>query len=215
MYNRSRRTIFKLRKVIGMKIEKINDNKIKVTLSTTELKERNLDFQALRYNTPEAQTLFWDMMKQAENEHGFKTTNCQLFIEAASINDGQFIVTVTKLQTKALPPVPQKKKLPTPELKVRKKQPQKPQNFIYKFDDFEQICNLLSAIKAHSDIPSTLYEYKGAFFIVSNPPKQLHLIISEFGEIIKDSIAIEGILQEHGKKLIPKNAFDKLMKSFK
>jgi len=101
--------------VISVKIEKINDNKIKVTLSTSELEERNLDFQSLRYNTPEAQTLFWDMMKQAENEHGFKTTNCQLFIEAASINNGQFIVTVTKLQEKALPPSPQKRKLPVPK----------------------------------------------------------------------------------------------------
>ena len=198
-----------------MKIEKINDNKIKVTLSTVELKERNLDFQSLRYNTPEAQTLFWDMMKQAESEHGFKTTNCQLFIEAASINDGQFIVTVTKLQDKALPPVPQKKKLPMPELKVRKKQTVGNENSIYKFDDFEQIFNLISTATIPDNIPATLYEYKGAFFIVSNPPKQLHLIISEFGEIIKDSIAIEGILQEHGKKIIEKNAFTQLIKNFK
>lgn len=198
-----------------MKIEKINDNKIKVTLSTTELKERNLDFQSLRYNTPEAQTLFWDMMKQAENEHGFKTTNCQLFIEAASINDGQFIVTVTKLQNKTLPPVPQKKKLPMPDLKVKKKQPIKNENYVYKFDDFEQLCNLLASKAIPSDIPSTLYEYKNSFFIVSNPPKQVHLIISEFGEIIKDSIAIEGILQEHGKKIISKNAFNILSETFK
>ena len=82
-------------------IEKINDNKIKITLSNSELEERNLDFQSLRYNTPEAQTLFLDMMKQAEYEHGFKTANCQLFIEAASVNNGQFIVTVTKLQEKS------------------------------------------------------------------------------------------------------------------
>jgi len=198
-----------------MKIEKINDNKIKVTLSNSELEERNLDFQSLRYNTPEAQTLFWDMMKQAENEHGFKTTNCQLFIEAASINNGQFIVTVTKLQDKALPPAPQKKKLPIPELKVRKKYNSKPENFVYKFDDFEQICNLLLTTSIPPDTPSSLYEYKGAFFIISNPPKQLHLIISEFGEVIKDSIAIEGILQEHGKKIINKNAFNQLAKNFK
>lgn len=198
-----------------MKIEKINDNKIKVTLSVKELEERNLDFQALRYNTPEAQTLFWDMMKQAENEHGFKTTNCQLFIEAASINDGKFIVTVTKLQDKALPPVPQKKKLPVPELKVRKKQASKSENFIYKFNDFEQICGLLSATQIPSNLASTLYEYKHAFFLVSKPAKHLHLTISEFGEVVKDSITIEGILQEHGNKIIEKNALNQLEKSFK
>ena len=198
-----------------MKIEKISDNKIKVTLSVKELEERNLDFQSLRYNTPEAQTLFWDMMKQAENEHGFKTSNCQLFIEAASINDGKFIVTVTKLQDKVLPPVPQKKKLPIPELKVRKKQTNKSENSIYKFDDFEQICNLLSATEIPSNLASTLYEYKNAFFLVAKPSKDLHLIISEFGEIVKDSVTIEGLLQEHGNKIVEKNALNKLEKSFK
>lgn len=199
---------------MDMKIEKINDNKIKVTLSVSELEERNLNFQSLRYNTPEAQTLFWDMMKQAENEHGFKTTNCQLFIEAASINDGQFIVTITRLQDKVLPPAPQKKKLPMPELKVRKKQQDKSQNVVYKFDDFEQICNLVSATSTISNEPSTLYEYKNSFFIVANPTKQTHLIISEFCEVIKDSTEVEGILQEHGTKIIEKEAFSKIAKSF-
>jgi len=199
-----------------MKIEKINDNKIKVTLSTTELQERNLNFQALRYNTPEAQTLFWDMMKQAENEHGFKTANCQLFIEAAaSVNDGQFIVTVTKLQDKDLAPVPQKKKLPIPELKVRKKSVSKNQNFIYKFNDFEQIYNLVESTEIPSDLTATLYEYQNSFFIVSKPSKQLHLIISEFGEIVNDSVVIEGILAEHGNKIIENNAFSTIANSLK
>jgi len=169
----------------------------------------------LRYNTPEAQTLFWDMMKQAENEHGFKASNCQLFIEAASINDGKFIVTVTKIQDKALPPVPQKKKLPVPELKVRKKQAAKSENSIYKFDDFEQICSLLSAIDIPSNLTSTLYEYKSAFFLVAKPSKHMSLIISEFGEVVKDSIAVEGILQEHGNKIAEKNALSQLAKNFK
>lgn len=197
-----------------MKIEKINDNKIKVTLSTSELEERNLDFQSLRYNTPEAQTLFWDMMKQAENEHGFKTTNCQLFIEAASINDGQFIVTVTKLQEKALPPSPPKKKLPVPELKVKKKSYIENENMVYKFNDFEEICNLIKSSSDLSNFSSTLYEYKGAYFLVMKPSKEIHLIISEFGEIVKDSIAVEAILKEHGNKIIEKNAINQIAQSF-
>jgi AraC-like DNA-binding protein len=90
-----------------MKIEKINENKIKITLSARDLQERNLDFQALRYNSPEAQHLFWDMIKKAESEHGFSASNCQLFIEAASIMDGNFIVTITKMTDgRALPNIP-------------------------------------------------------------------------------------------------------------
>ena len=197
-----------------MKIEKINDNKIKVTLSTSELEERNLDFQSLRYNTPEAQTLFWDMMKQAENEHGFKTTNCQLFIEAASINNGQFIVTVTRLQDKVLPPPIPKKKIPMPELRVKKKISNDSENTIYKFNDFEEICNLILATNIPQNAESTLYEYKGAYFLILHSTKQMHLISAEFGEIVKDSVAAHGMLKEHGNKIIEKNAIKNISEKF-
>ena len=90
----------------------------------------------------------------------------------------------------------------------------KSENTIYRFDDFEQICTLLTATSFPNDLHSTLYKYKNSFFIVTKPSKQLHLIISEFSEVIKDSIAVEGILQEHGTKIIEKEAFNKIAKSF-
>ncbi len=197
-----------------MKIEKINDNKIKITLSNRELEERNLDFQSLRYNTPEAQTLFLDMMKQAEYEHGFKTANCQLFIEAASINDGQFIVTVTKLQEKSLPPIPQKRKNSLPELKVKKKQTVVNQKVVYKFDNFEEICELVKTKSIPLDIPSTLYEYNNTFFLVLIPSPKTHLLILEFGEQVKDSKIAEGFLYEHGNKIIDGEVMNVINKNF-
>ena len=203
----------KIRKVISVKIEKLSDNKIRITLSSTELKERHLDFQALRYNTPEAQTLFLDMMKQAENEHGFKTSNCQLFIEAASINDGQFIVTVTKIQEKALPPVPQKRRT-LPEIKVRKKQTSTSGKIIYKFDEFEQICELIKSKSIPLDLPSTLYEYNNTFFLVLKPSPKTHLLILEFGEMVKDLDIAEGFLSEHGNKIIDSSALNTINENF-
>lgn len=197
-----------------MKIEKINDNKIKITLSNSELEERNLNFQSLRYNTPEAQTLFLDMMKQAEYEHGFKTANCQLFIEAASVNNGQFIVTVTKLQEKTLPPVPQKRKNSLPELKVKKKQTVVNQKIVYKFDNFEQICELVKTKSVPLDIPSTLYEYNNTFFLVLIPSPKTHLLILEFGEQVKDSKIAESFLYEHGNKIIDGEVMDVINKNF-
>ena len=41
-----------------MKIEKINENKIKVTISFNDLEERNIDLNSLNYNSPETQELF-------------------------------------------------------------------------------------------------------------------------------------------------------------
>lgn len=200
--------------MISVKIEKLSDNKIRITLSSKELEERHLDFQALRYNTPEAQTLFIDMMKQAENEHGFKTANCQLFIEAASVNNGQFIVTVTKLQEKALPPVPQKRRNNLPELKIKKKRLESLEKVIYKFNDFEQICEMLKAKCIPLDLPSSLYEYNNTFFLVVKPSPKIHLLILEFGELVKNNEVAEGYLQEHGNKIIDKSALSIINDNF-
>ena len=46
-----------------MKIERINENEIKVTISVNDLLERNIDLSSLNYNSPQAQELFWDMME--------------------------------------------------------------------------------------------------------------------------------------------------------
>jgi len=201
-----------------MKIEKINDNKIRITLSDSELQERNLDFQSLRYNTPEAQTLFFDMMKMAETEHGFHTANCQLFIEAASVNGGQFIVTITKLHDKVLPPIP-KKKTVVPELKIKKK----PiiLNLIYRFDSFEQLCDLANSHLLPVELPTELYEYKNVYFLSVKTAKmqkeqlkKMNLIISEFGELVQDSEMTDATLSEHGNKIMKQYALKKIDQYF-
>ena len=45
-----------------MKIEKINDNKIRCTLTSADLAERNLKLSELAYGTEKARSLFQDMM---------------------------------------------------------------------------------------------------------------------------------------------------------
>jgi hypothetical protein len=51
----------------NMKIEKIGDNIIRVTISYNDLEERNVDLNALNYNTPAAQEFLYlkDMPKAA------------------------------------------------------------------------------------------------------------------------------------------------------
>lgn len=201
-----------------MKIEKINDNKIRITLSNSELEERNLDFQSLRYNTPEAQTLFFDMMKMAETEHGFHTANCQLFIEAASVNGGQFIVTITKLHDKVLPAMPKKKAI-VPELKVKKKT--LILNLIYRFESFEELCGLTNSKMLPLNLPTELYEYNNVYFLSvktesmeKDQLKKVNLIISEFGELVQDSEMMTATLAEHGNRIIKQYALKKISQHF-
>jgi len=68
-----------------MKIEKINENKIKVTISIDDLLERNIDLDTLNYNTPAAQELFWDMMEQAEIQFGFDASDSRYVLRLSLI----------------------------------------------------------------------------------------------------------------------------------
>ena len=80
-----------------MKIERISENILKVTISLDDLEERNISLESLNYNSPAAQELFWDMMEQAEVQFGFDLSDSQLVIEPVSDLDDEFIITITKI----------------------------------------------------------------------------------------------------------------------
>ena len=51
-----------------MKIEKINDNQIRCTLTRQDLADREIKLSELAYGTEKAKLLFRDMMQQAAYE---------------------------------------------------------------------------------------------------------------------------------------------------
>ena len=53
-----------------MRIEKINDNQIRCTLTKTDLADRQLHLSELAYGTEKAKNLFRDMMQQASLDFG-------------------------------------------------------------------------------------------------------------------------------------------------
>ena len=55
----------------SMKIEKVNDNQIRCTLTREDLAERQIKLSELAYGTEKAKLLFRDMMQQAAYEFGY------------------------------------------------------------------------------------------------------------------------------------------------
>ena len=53
-----------------MKIEKVNENQIRCTLTREDLASRELKISELAYGTEKAKSLFRDMMQQANFEFG-------------------------------------------------------------------------------------------------------------------------------------------------
>ena len=80
-----------------MKIEKINDNQIRCTLTHADLAARNLKISELAYGTEKARSLFHDMMQQAAFEFGFEAEDIPLMIEAIPSADS-IVLIITKVE---------------------------------------------------------------------------------------------------------------------
>ena len=81
-----------------MKIEKVNDNQIRCTLTKEDLADRQLKLSELAYGTEKAKILFRDMMQQAAYEFGFEAEDIPLMIEAIPLSADTIILIITKVE---------------------------------------------------------------------------------------------------------------------
>lgn len=81
-----------------MKIEKLNDNQIRCTLTKEDLASRQLKISELAYGTEKAKSLFRDMMRQANFEFGFEAEDIPLMIEAVPLNGECIVLIITKVE---------------------------------------------------------------------------------------------------------------------
>jgi len=81
-----------------MKIEKINENQVKIMLSRFDLDERDIKLGELAYGSEKAQELFRDIMEEAHMQCGFESENLPLMIEAIPYAQDSITIIVTKVQ---------------------------------------------------------------------------------------------------------------------
>lgn len=81
-----------------MKIERLNENQIRCTLSKKDLADRELMINELAYGSDKARKLFQEMMQQAAIECDFEAENIPLMIEAIPVNPDCLVLVVTKVE---------------------------------------------------------------------------------------------------------------------
>lgn len=81
-----------------MKIEKVNENQIRCTLTREDLANRELKISELAYGTEKAKSLFRDMMQQASYQFGFEAEDIPLMIEAIPLNSECIVLIITKVE---------------------------------------------------------------------------------------------------------------------
>ena len=80
-----------------MKIERINENQIRCTLTREDLSSREIKLSELTYGSEKTKMLFQDMMQQAFLDCGFEANNTPLMIEAIPLSMDSIILIITKV----------------------------------------------------------------------------------------------------------------------
>ena len=81
-----------------MKIEKVNEQQIRCTLTREDLRNRELKISELAYGTEKAKSLFRELIQQASCECGFEAEDIPLMIEAIPLNAECIVLIVTKVE---------------------------------------------------------------------------------------------------------------------
>lgn len=205
-----------------MRIERINENKIKVTVNRDDVKVWNVNLKNFTDNTPEAQDLFWYALRQAEQDVSFSVGKAQLLVETAAIGNDGFVMIISKLQNEAdiaEALMHTGKKLKQTDFKICRRPKTTPLMRIYRFKDFDALCQGVAEICELYLGNSKLFKYKNSFYLEITPKDsfgffEIENILSEFGDKIKKATLMQGILNEHAELMIFENAIDIIIKNF-
>ena len=207
-----------------MKFEKLNENKLRIIVTSKDLIEKNIDFHSFMSNSLEMQDIFLDILEKAEKEVGFITKNHKVRIEAFAINNEDFIFTVTKLAEKNEKEINNHIKLKF----KRKKTVNSSFQSVYKFNTLDDFLSFALAIQ-NSNIKNlvifckstVLYTYKDNYYLVftdiNNKYKysnKIFSLITEFGVYVNNSELFASKLSECGKIYFKNNAIKTSQKYF-
>ncbi len=202
-----------------MKIEKINDDKIKITFDYIDLQENNIDFHSFMANSTQSQALFLKILDQAEESLGFNTDQYKLEINTLALSNGIFILIVTRLQKET------KKKVVRVHTK-RKSNTNNPTFSIYKFNSFDNFISFCQFIVKNSDVNllkvlennNSLFKYNSQYFFAISTTTMnitqkefLFSCITEFAKFVTNSKTFLAKLKENTICFLDKNAINSII----
>ena len=206
-----------------MKVEKINNNKVKIILTFEELEKREINIKDIEKNTEIAKNLFVDLIEESNIDEEFEFEDSQLLIEATSDNNNLFILTITKVEN-----FPDLKKYSLLDKKVKSSKNLKTKNtnykvesYIYSFNTINDILNLCETSKKENLFfgKNSLYKYNEKYFLIfanSSVKNQKFLktfvFLSEFCDNYYSYNMLSSALKEKSQIIIENKALQTLSK---
>lgn len=207
-----------------MKIERISENQLKLTLTKADLAERKIKLEDLISPSERTQKLFRDIMEQALDEEDFISENTPLMVEAIPSGGDGIMIIVTKVNNK--------EKRADEDLRRWKKKPmdtlahQEEKNsdiLIYSFPSLDDVIGVSLRLDGAFKGESAVYKNDGKYFLVmqgdtyttEETAEDAERILKEYGQKHISTPLAKYYLLEHGETLLAEQAIKALAKTFR
>jgi len=167
-----------------MKIKKINNDKLKIILSSNDLDEKNIDVDSFLANPIESQNLFFEILDLAEEKYNFDIENNKAIIEAISLDNNLFILTITKLKNDVCTYNNDSK--------------------IYSFESANDFLSFYSSVLKNNIYlsKSDIFQFDNKYyFLLNKKNKYLENLLLEFSYPLNNYSLLQDIFIEYGNKL--------------
>lgn len=215
-----------------MKIERISENQLKLTLTKDDLKERDIKLEDLISPSEKTQKLFRDIMEQALDEEDFISENTPLMVEAVPMGTDGIMIIVTKVTNKdGKNSSPADMLHQAQEMRRWKKKPldtmehaeeKNSDILIYSFPALDDVIQVSIRLDNSYKGESAVYKNEGKYFLVlqgdtytaEESSEELELVLKEYGQKHVSTPLAKYYLLEHGETLISDKAVKALAKTF-
>ena len=215
-----------------MKIERISENQLKLTLTKDDLKERDIKLEDLITPSEKTQQLFRDLMEQALDEHNFISENTPLMIEAVPMGSDGIMIIVTKSGGNGKKGGKSSNLLQQAQENRRwKKKPMDAMEhtadtasdiLIYSFPHLDDVISVSLRLDSRFQGESAVYKNENKYFLVlqgdtyttEDVSENLELILKEYGQKHISTPLAKYYLLEHGETIIADKAVKALAKTF-
>lgn len=178
-----------------MRIERLSDSRIRVTLTTADLMGLNITIEQLRADSKELHAFLFNIMETIKAETGFNPYNGQVVVEATPYSEGISIV-ISKIHTSASE-VGRQKKIKSITPHIKKSEPE-----IFYFECMDDLCAALVETEKEALIKGSLYKLENEYCIILNSERKnlkSRNVLLEYAMRRKLGIAHESFVKEHGR----------------
>ena len=207
----------------------INENKIKVMLSASDLEDFEIEAKDLDYANTDTKRLFWDVLSRAKHSTGFDTDGQRVLVQLYPSRHGGCEMFVTKIgllgttnscteNEGTKEPIISEKI--TVKAKGEKNKLTKKALLAYGFEKLElliSVCRNLCELGYNGESSAYLGENEKFYLFITEPDQKGYLgldkysFINEFGTF-ENRDATKLYLSEHGRAICKRDAVSRLSK---